>query len=181
MDEEIQHSIDAFKNRRIFDSFNPEVLAGIADDQIEQVILDFVCNRIGTDFSGECEVLQQLSQGIVAIYTTMVVEAEVDNGGFTQFFWNSEGKLAHMAATGFRQIGALPFEALMRRAISLWEGEHLVWRILKKVGTLSSFSESYKHTKLGELDQEFYRLNEASSLSQQRINYIRQNANEFIS
>ena len=181
MNEEIQHSIDAFKNRQIFDSLDREVLAGISDDQVEQAILDFVCNRIGEDLDREIEVLRQHSAGIIAIYTTMIVEAEVDNGGFNQYFWNSDGKLAELAAMGFRRIDAPPFEALMRRAISIWEGQRLVWKIFKKVGTLSSFSESYKYTQLGKLDGEFYRLNEASSLSQCRIKYIRQNPDEFIS
>jgi hypothetical protein len=180
MNEDIQRSIDAFKNRQIYDSFDLETLAGIPDDKLEQAVLDFVCNQIGHDFSREVEVVKQLSSGLKAIYTTMVVEGEVNNGGFNQYFWNSEGRLAEIAVAGFREIGALQFESLLRRAILMWNGEHSVWKRFKAAGTLEAFGETYKYTSLGELDKEFYGLAKALDLSQHRINYIRQHPHEFV-
>ena len=179
MNDELERSIRAFKNRQIFSSLSLEILAGIPDEELEQTIVDLVCVRIGSDSSREIEVLREQSPGMIAIYTTIMVEAEVDNGGFNQYFWNSEGKLAEMAAEGFHRIGAVPFETLMRRAIRMWESEQPVSRIFRKVATLVSFSESYKYTNMGELDEEFYRLNEAQNLSQHRIDYIRRNPFEF--
>jgi Domain of unknown function (DUF4375) len=65
------------------------------------------------------------------------------------------------------------------RAIALFNREEPVQRKFKEEGTLEAFSESYKHTRLGELDKEFYAL--AESLSQTRISYIRSHPSEFVS
>ena len=44
--------------------------------------------------------------------------------------------------------------------------------------TLEAFSESYEHTKLNQLDDEFYDL--AEDLSALRIKYIRAHLREFV-
>ena len=50
----------------------------------------------------------------------------------------------------------------------------------REVGTIEAFSESYEHSKLGDLDHEFYELVKVSDLSHLRIAFIRTHEHEFI-
>src|SRR5437867_8665395 len=123
-DEEAMHgSIEEFKNRKIFSSFDLSTLDNIPDDKLEQAIIDYVFLKIGDDFEQEAEVVSELTPGFRAIYTTWCLEAEVDNGGFNQYFWNSEGRLATLAVEGFKRIGAPEYAELLQRAIALWKSE----------------------------------------------------------
>src|SRR5687767_4559285 len=106
MDEEISRSIEAFQNRKIYGSFDIVTLASIPVEELGQALLDYVLIQIGPDFAGELETLKSLSSGFRAIYTTIVVESEVNNGGFNQYFWNSEGRLGELTVAGFYEIGA---------------------------------------------------------------------------
>lgn len=180
MDEEISRSIEAFKNRKVYGAFDLATLASIPDDELDQALLDYVLLQVGQDFSRELETLKDLSSGFRAIYTTIVVEGEVNNGGFNQYFWNSEGRLGQLTVDGFHEIGAPDFAKLMERAIVTWRQEHSLLGRFKDVNTLEAFSESYQHSKLGPLDEEFYELSKASDLRQRRITYIRLHPHEFV-
>ena len=178
-DDEISASVREFMNRQTYSAFDRATLASIPDDKVELAIQDFVFGRIGRDFSREQTVLDQLSPGFNAIYTTLHLEAEVCNGGFNQYFWNSEGRLAARAAQGFLHIGAPEYADLMNRAIECWKAEEATSEPFRETGTLEAFSESYEHTKLGELDDEFFELLKISDLSQLRVAFIRVHPEEF--
>ena len=180
MDEEISRSIEAFLSRKVYDSFDLVALASIPDEDLDQVLLDYVLLKIGEDFNRELETLKGLSSGFRAIYTTMVLEGEVNNGGFNQYFWNSKGRLAELTVAGFCEIGAPDFAKLMERAIVTWRGESSLLGRLKAIDTAEAFSESYKHTKLAPLDEEFYELCKTTDLRRRRITYVRQRPHEFV-
>jgi len=179
-DDEISAAVRGFMNRRKYALFDLQILASLPDDEIEWAIQEFIFDRIGGDFSRTDAVLGNLSAGFNAIYTTLHVEAEVCNGGFNQYFWNSEGRLAARAVEGFLHIGAPEYANLMQRAIACWESEHASTEPLRETGTLEAFRESYEHTKLGELDREFYELLKVSDLSQLRVAFIRSHPQEFV-
>ena len=54
------------------------------------------------------------------IYVTQLLEAEVNNGGFDQFFRNSSGNHSNEIVSAFKQIGALKTAAICEKAISLF-------------------------------------------------------------
>src|SRR5204863_7619338 len=167
-------------NRPRYTDLDRATLASILDDDLELAIQDYVYSRIGDDFANEEVCLTELSAGFRAIFTTLHVEAEVCNGGFNQYFWNSEGKLADFAVEGFRHIGAAEYADLMKRAIAAWREENDVIEPFREAGTLEAFSESYEHSKLGDLDHEFYELAKVSDLSQLRVAFIRAHEHEFV-
>ena len=179
-DDELSASIYAFMNRRRYADFDRATLASISNDDLELAIQDYVYARIGDDSANEDARLAELSPGFRAVFTTLCVEAEVRNGGFNQYFWNSEGKLADLAVEGFRHIGAPEYADLMKRAIATWRDENDVIEPFREVGTIEAFSESYEHSKLGDLDHEFYELVKVSDLSHLRIAFIRTHEHEFI-
>jgi len=67
----------------------------------------------------ERDVLDGLSAGFRAVYSTWWVEAEVNNGGLNQYFWNSSGEFARDAVAGFDRIGVPAMARLMERGIAI--------------------------------------------------------------
>jgi Domain of unknown function (DUF4375) len=175
---DIQKSIEEFRNRTIYRQLNAEILAGIPDDKVEQAILDYVYLKIGHRYDNEKTIVAGLAPGFMIIYATWGVEAEVNNGGFNQYFWNPTGQFAAEAVEGFRAIGAPAHAALVSRAIEVERKEHDRLEALKARGTLQAFSESYEANPLNELDDEFYRL--AEDISALRIAFIRAHPSLFV-
>ena len=106
-------------------------------------------------------------------------EAEVNNGGFNQFYFNSSGIFSDLAPEAFRRIGAPKFADLMNRANQLYRKENET--ITEKLdGTLEGFSDSYKNNPLNKLDDEFYELYEQEDLLKLQIGYIRKNKDKFV-
>jgi hypothetical protein len=86
--------------------------------------------------------------------TIWSVEAEVNNGGFDQLFYNSAGDLAFYAAEAFDAIGAHKMAAITQKALDLFgEGGPSKDRN-ERVEALEGISE--KHGEyLNKLDYEF--------------------------
>ena len=53
-------------------------------------------------------------------YTTQILEMEVNNGGFDQFFFNSSGNLANDVVHAFTEIGAVKTADICRKAVSVY-------------------------------------------------------------
>jgi len=177
--DEILASGEDFKNRPVYKDLTKEILNSTSDEQLEQTIFDNISQIIGTDYENELDKVQKLTDGQKAIYSTWLVEGEVNNGGFNQFYFNSSGSFAEMAVNGFEVIGAKKFAGIMKRANELYKS---IKDELEKHndGTLESFSESYEDNPLNDLDTEFYKLYEDENLSDLKTRYIRSNIDEFI-
>jgi hypothetical protein len=169
-DAEIDASIAAFNKRKIYTRLTPAIIARLPDSELEQAIVDFVEHKIGAR-GDEVSIVRRLPAGIRALYSTWWVEAEVNNGGFNQYFWNSSGRLADDAAAGFKLFGTAKLAKLMERAIAIHHADESRMASFKNRGTIEAFSESYKSNPLKELDGEFYTL--AKNLSSIRIRFIR--------
>ena len=96
----LDESMAAFRNRKIYRKLSIEVLAAIPDDKLEQAIIDFVAEKTASTGGDERATLKSLSVGFRAVYATWVLEGEVDNGGFNQFFWNHSDEMALDAVDG---------------------------------------------------------------------------------
>ena len=100
MDDIIARSIEEFNNRKIYTILDEDTLKQIPDDALEQAILDYINHKVGEDYDNQYKIVTRLSKGFQAIYATWWVEAEVSNGGFNQYFWNSSGQFASEAVEG---------------------------------------------------------------------------------
>jgi uncharacterized protein DUF4375 len=149
----------------------PPNLASIADDQVEYAILDYVHATIDGHYDRDVEILATMPAGIRALYVTSGVEDEVNNGGFNQYYWNSSGKFAGEAVAAFEFFGAHKYAELMREANRIHAAEEAEIAKFKEQGTLQAFSDSYKVSKLGPLDERFYKMDE--NLSALRVAKIR--------
>ena len=88
---------------------------------MEQTIIDGIYRLISMSRDGELNAVEELSPGQRALYVTWLVEGEVNNGGFNQFYFNSSGQFSGMAVDGFRLFGANKFADLMQRANTTYE------------------------------------------------------------
>jgi hypothetical protein len=145
-----------------FREITPELLASLSADDVGDAVVQHVHLRIDADFGGdwehEPEVVRALAPGAQAIYTTWLVDAEVNNGGFNQFFFNPAGQYAGDALAGYELLGAEDYAAVMRAAIATAEIERERLASFYEAGTAEAFSASYRHTELGEVDQRYYAL-----------------------
>ncbi len=174
----IDKSIDEFNNRPIYDKLTDEIIDQTPDDNLLQTVFD----NIETNFEdGELysvEKIKKLSAGKQAIFSIWMLQAEVNNGGFNQFYYNSSGQFSEMALIGLKLINAEKFADLLDRANKSYSE---IANDLKEKddGTIESFSESYENNPLNKLDDEFYELDETESLDSIQIKYIRDNKIQF--
>ena len=175
---DLEERLDAFKNRTIHSQLTPEILAEIPDEKLEQAVIDYIYTQVGQQYDREFEIVSALPEGFRSIHATWWVEAEVNNGGFNQYFWNSTGQFAQDAAAGFRLIGAIEHARLMECAISIYQEDKERLQEFENRGTLEAFSESYEDNPLNELDDKFYALRE--DLRALRVGFIRANPHLFV-
>lgn len=178
-DKQIEESVRAFENRTIYKKLTKEIIDSANDNELEMIVYDNICSRFNSDYSNDYEVVKGLSKGQQAIYSIWWVEAEVNNGGFNQFYFNPSGKFAEMAVDGFKVIGANKFADLMIQANKIYNENKEILEGFDD-GTIESFSKSYEDNPLDSMDQKFYELYKDENLSELRIAYIRKNYTEFI-
>lgn len=178
MDAELSKSMQDFNNRTRYRVLDIPTLKAIPDEKVEQAVMDYVDYKIGGNYSHESAIVDALSPGVRALYVTWLLEAEVNNGGFNQYFWNSAGQFAHLAPESLDFFGAMEHAALMREAISVRTAEAQTMSEFKRQGTLEAFSASYKHTKLNTLDEKFFQMKE--KITPLRIAKIRSHPEMFL-
>ena len=177
-EEELAKSFEGFKNRKIYKQLTPEILASIPDDKLEQAIIDYVVQKIVGRHDQEAEIIRGMSVGIRATHSTWVVDGEVKNGGFNQFFWNSSRQYAVDAVAGFNLFGLPALARIVERATEVHQKEETRLAKFKQRGSLEAFSESYKENPLNSLDDEYYEA--AKNLSATRVAFIRKHPELFV-
>jgi len=179
MDEQIAQSIETFKNRPIFKELTEHNIDTTSDDNLLQVVFDNLSEKLPTDYEKEYETVMTWNKSRQAIYMIWALEAEVNNGGYNQFYFNSSGQFYKQLPQALRLVGANKFADLTKRANELFEKEN------EKItehqdGTIEGFSNSYEDNPLNDLDTEFYELYKTENLLQIQVDFIRENKNEFI-
>lgn len=94
-----------------------------------------------------------------ATYTIWKLEAEINNGGFHQYFWNSAGDHAAIALKSLNNIGANKTASLLQKAIDIAFNGKLPESRLDRQNQLE-IDEDSKMDRLGELDSEFFEYSE---------------------
>lgn len=173
-------------NEKTFDASNPmkefkqnletnriltrEVLDTTPDEKLEDKIIANINSKLGEDFSNEKGVLPALSKERQAIYYIYLIEMEVNNGGFDQFylnkFVNHDGAyMFDKTSEAFQLVGATKFADLIRRA-------DLVYKENKE-----NFRD--KEGLFEKLDQEFYNTYKQENLFELRTQFIRDHISAF--
>lgn len=178
MQDIIHEALEDFKNRKTYKNLSPEILASVADERLEQAVMDSIDTRFEVGEPFTLEKISQLTEGQQAVFSTWWLEAEVNNGGFNQFYFNPFGQFAQMAEVGFKTIGAEKLSALTKKANKIYSENKERLEAFDD-GTAESFSESYKDNPLNALDAEFYQLNDLEDIYTLRVKYIRDHPDQF--
>jgi hypothetical protein len=175
--KEVAAALDAFSQRKIYTRLDPTVLRSIKDDDLEQAVIDYAISKLEGKHEQEKTVLGSFSPGVRALYLSWVVEMEVNNGGFSQYYFNTGGESADEAVEAFEFFEATQHARLMREANGIRAQEAAAMAKYKDAGTLEALAESYEHTKLGSVDERFVNLTE--NLSELRVARIRRTPEQF--
>jgi hypothetical protein len=175
---DLQKALEAFNNRKKYTAFDLQTLRSIKDDDLEQALLDFIMAKLQARPGQDRAVIAELGPSFQAFYVSWLVEAEVMNGGFNQFFWNSSSQFAEQTPRALETIGAVQAAQVMRKALVVAASEASRRNEFKKRGSLQAFSESYQHTGLNELDGPFTKL--AGEFSAKRVRCVRDNERDFV-
>ncbi len=117
--------------------------------------------------------IDKLSYAEKVIYLVGDVETEVNNGGFSQYLYNSSGKYAKEAVEALKTIGANHTAALLEDAIEIYKnGPTNDGRNNPEVDLTDEQEE-----KLNELDNRFYEYKD--DLYALQLKFIKKNINEF--
>lgn len=91
------------------------------------------------------------------IMCTVELHAEVINGGFNQYYYNSDGERAERAENTVVKLGAMQIADVVRRANKQYavnrDKLHSIWN-----GTMEGFSYGYKEKLFDTFDDEYYAL-----------------------
>lgn len=179
LDEQIANSVDAFKNRPIHKKLTEQIIDTTSNDNLLQVIFDNLSEKQPTDYKKEYETTMSWNKSRQAIYMIWLLEAEVNNGGYNQFYSNSSGQFYKHLPDALKLIGANKFADLTKRANETFERENP--KITQhQDGTLEGFNKSYDGNPLNRYDDEFYNLYKIENLQQIQVDFIRKNKKEFI-
>jgi hypothetical protein len=172
-------SLERFINRTIHHNLSPAVIESIADDDLEQSIIDYVAWKADADGVTEGALLERLPPAVSAVYATRLVENEVANGGFNQLFFNRMRNLLERAVVGYRTIGAPEHEQIANAAIERAIEAAPALDAAREAQTMEAFSASYKLELFDDLDAAFNELDQTEGVSAIRIRYIRSHAGEM--
>lgn len=177
--EQIEKSISDFDNRPIHVKLTEQIIDTTSDDDLLQVVFDNLSEKLPSDYEKEYETVLGWNKSQQAIYMIWYLEAEVNNGGYNQFYYNPGGQYYKHLPTALKLVGAKKFADLTNQANMIYEKEQD--KITEHLdGTLEGFSKSYDDNPLNEFDSKFYALYDVENLNQMRIDYIRKHKTDFI-
>ena len=108
------------------------------------------------------------------------LHAEVINGGFNQYYYNSDGERAERAENTFVKLGAMQIANVVKRANKQYAANrdklHSIWD-----GTMKSFFYGYKEKIFNDFDDEYYALMKNDKQLYTLIGtYIKQHPADFL-
>lgn len=179
IDGQLAKSIEDFKNRPIHKELTEQIIDTTSDENLLQVVIDNLSEKQPTDYEKEYETVMSWNKSKQAIYMIWLLEGEVNNGGYNQFYFNSSGLFYKHLPEMLKLVGAVKFADLTQRANITFEKENP--KITQhQDGTIEGFSKSYDDNPLNNYDTEFYKLYETENLQDIQVKYIRTHKTEFI-
>lgn len=159
--------------------FTEEVIDTIPDNYLIHYVFQHLAERTWIEKKDKNAELTRLPIHQQIFYKTYLLEMEVNNGGFNQFYYNLGEQFSRDIPNFLKLIGANKLAELVTKANLIFgiENKQITQ---KQNGTLDGFSKSYDDNPLNTFDDEFYHINEVENLEQLQIDFIRKNKTEFI-
>ena len=179
LQEQISKSMEDFENRPVYKNLTEKIIDTISDENLLQVVFDNLSAMQPSNYQKEYETVLSWNRSRQAIYMIWWLEAEVNNGGYNQFFFNSSGQFYKHLPNVLKLVGANKFADLTQRANDTFEKQNP--KITQhQDGTIEGFSKSYDDNPLNKFDDEFYDLYKTENLQQLQVTFIRKHKTEFI-
>ncbi|MBC7819974.1 MAG: DUF4375 domain-containing protein [Planctomycetaceae bacterium] len=141
-------------------------------------LLDVIRDHILLTTDGEYDAIAKLSPGHQMIYAISQLEAEVNNGGFHQYFWNTRGKFIFMVVEGYRQLRHEQNLRLALKSIESFfgeEAEQANFQTDRLDELLDKYQEARENSRLPDLDKE-----PLASCEDELIAYAQAHLSEFV-
>jgi len=149
-------------------NYAEEILKHEGEEDVIIQILDIIYEKCNYGYD-----INQLTEGEKVIYFIGVLEGEVNNGGFSQFLFNTSGKYTTETLDALNDIGAQYTASLLQEAIAIYkngptsEGSE---------GEMTSLTDE-QTKKLYVLDEKFYEYKD--DLGGLQITYIKNHISDF--
>jgi hypothetical protein len=149
------------------------VYCELAGQQIRDKITDF------TDYAKWRSVVNEMEMSVATVYRIGIFNLEMVNGGLIQYFDNAYGIFAYETLADLKRIGANLSYQILETGLKyvnpkIYSDERFI-----KLVTEREY-EDYENlisSKLSELDNKYYELNENEDLGKLLADYIRKQAN----
>jgi hypothetical protein len=155
------------------------VIDTISDWNLDVAVLDQISNRVNWKDTTKSEFqsvshLDSISRGI---YATWILDGQVKNGGFNQFFYNYNGDFLDDAICGFKFLKATRHYEIAAKAKERLKTEIKKIDKIRAKEDLKAFMESYKDINFSDLDGIYFKLDD---IQKYRLSYIRKNIAKYI-
>lgn len=157
---QVLESAKEHKNRAIYTKLDPEIISSTPDNKLAQVVQDYVRSKMNWTLSNELEILSKEPAVIKNVYIVSQIQAEVNQGGFSQLFSGTAARLTDSAVTAFEALKAPQTAAVLRKAL--------------EIRTAKGSEE-----ELQAQDEEFFSLYDKENLNKLKVQYIRKNKKLF--
>jgi hypothetical protein len=166
-------------SRPFYLELTEQIIDTISDENLVLVVFDHLSQKQSGDQTSEYQTVMSWNRSSQAIYMIWILEGEVHNGGYNQYYFNTKGEFYKHLPDALKLVGAHKFADLTMRANDIFEKENK--KITKhQDGSLQGFSKSYEDNPLNTLDKEFYQLERTQDLQQLLVNFIRKHKADFV-
>ncbi len=156
-----------------------KLIDNTADEDLVNQVLHYLETNLPPDAARDLPAASARNKSRQAIFLVSLVQAEVQNGGFNQFYYNQRHLTIKHLPEAFKIIGAERYAALMKKANDTYQ-KHYKQITKSQDGTVDGFIKSYENNPLGELDDIFYDLSDTEDLDKLLVKYIREHKADFI-
>ncbi|TNE79852.1 MAG: DUF4375 domain-containing protein [Bacteroidetes bacterium] len=122
------------------------------------------------------EEMESLTDAQKLFYYNQCLEREVNNGGFSQYFFNASGDFAHQTVQSLKTIGANKTADILKKAIDQFPNSNVPEDRTERQDVISQIQETAE-VVWEELDQKFFSYED--DLNALNIEFVRKNKDKF--
>jgi hypothetical protein len=146
-----------------------------ADDVVDLVVGELLRVLDDVPLDEQPAYVRSRTPGLRMVWGVFLLDGEVNNGGFNQYFWNESHEYAQEAADGLRLIGADEQALILDEAMLRFREHAERLEPFYAQGTVEAFSETYEDDAFADLDGRYLELD----TSPLQAAYIRAHPEEF--
>ena len=154
-------------------------LASLPEERLGDCVMGLLFAQVkgAAGVNEELERIHQLTPVLQGYWAAQMLEGEVGNGGFNQFFFNSSGAYISDAIAGFQLFGLKDHAAVAHQALVIADRpqERERREEARRAGDWEAFAATYKGTDLNPVDDRFFDLPEATPVENA---YLRQHLDQ---